>query len=151
MGIQRIALLVLIIPLPLITLAQRPQVARTVVLPTPTAADLAFPEMPVAKLFNNGTWQISKTDVADLEIALPQVAGLKAVGCLPPSISIVPKNTSDSTWLSSREAGNLYTLMLSAMSASPQVGVTALWSSLTVRPAIGRRSSTQPSAGFLTS
>jgi hypothetical protein len=80
MSIQRIALLVLIIPLPLITLAQNPQVDRTVVLPTPTASDLAFAEMAVARLFNNGTWQISKTNLADLEVALPQVAGLKAEG-----------------------------------------------------------------------
>jgi hypothetical protein len=74
------ASLTLLLALPSIVFAQDRQLSRSVVLPPPSVDDLGQAEPAVAKLFTNGTWQISKDDVVNLESALPQISSLKVRG-----------------------------------------------------------------------
>jgi hypothetical protein len=69
-GIQSRTLLIVILSSPLVTPVHCQQMSRSVVLSARAARDLV----------ENGTRQISKKDVASLEIALPQVSSLTAEG-----------------------------------------------------------------------
>jgi hypothetical protein len=78
-GIQLGASLALLLALSSIVFAQD-ELSRSVVLPPPSADDLGQAEPAVAKLFANGTWQISNDDVVNLETALPQISSLTVRG-----------------------------------------------------------------------